>query len=125
MHDIAVVQGILDEIVKQAGEKKPKEITIVAGVGALRFVDPENAKFWLLEMLKKEFGPGLKASVTIETILPEIKCDCGFSGKVKEYSATHDMVHLGLYEMACPKCKGKKFALLNGQGCVIKKLDIK
>lgn len=124
MHDIAVIQGILDKVVEQAPEK-PTEITLKIGIGALKFVDEGNARFWLEEMLKKKYGQSLKVSITLEKIMPEIECCCGFSGKVKDFSATHDMAHLGLYEMPCPKCKAKDYRLVKGKQCLITEMKIK
>ena len=125
MHDIGLIQSILDTVVEQAEGRKPSELSMKVGFGALRFVNEENAQFWLEEMFKKEFGQNLDVTVEVETIMPEIKCACGYAGKVENYSATHEMVHMGLYEMACPKCGSKDFGLVRGQDCMILELGMK
>jgi len=125
MHDIAIIQGILDTVVEKAQGLKPEEIKLNVAIGALKFVEPENAGFWLDEMLKKEFGSDLTLEIKIETIKPEIKCKCGFEGQVEKIHATHDMMHAGLVEMACPKCNSKEFDLVKGKEVLIKALEIR
>jgi len=122
-NDIAIIQGILDAVFEKARVLKPKSIKLHICIGALKFVEPENARFWLEEMLKKEFGPDLKLNIKIEIIHPEIKCKCGFTGKVEHFHADHDMVHAGLVEMSCPKCKSEEFDLINGKEVLIKEME--
>ena len=123
MHDIAIIQGILDAVLEKARGLKPKSIKLHICIGALKFVEPENANFWLEEMLKKEFGSDLKLSIKIETIYPEIKCKCGFEGTVEHFHADHDMMHAGLVEMACPKCKSEEFDLVKGKEVLITEME--
>ena len=123
MHDIAIIQGILDAVLEHAKGKAVKEIELGVEIGTLKFVEPENAKFWLEEMLKKEFGPNLKTEISIKIIPPKIKCSCGFEGSVEKVHATHDMMHAGLFEMHCPKCHGKDYEITGGEQVLIKRLD--
>jgi len=125
MHDIAIIQGILDAVLKHAKDKNLEEIELDVEIGALKFVDPENAKFWLEEMLKKELGPKLKTKILIKTISPAIKCSCGFEGIVEKLHATHDMMHAGLFEMHCPKCNSKEYEIIGGEQVLIKRLDLR
>ena len=125
MHDIAIIQGILDAIVEEANGKKPKEISLCVGIGALKHVHNDNVKFWLEEMLKKEFGPDLKTKITVKKIFPEIKCKCGFAGKVSDFKVTHEMAHLGNFEMHCPKCKSHDFEIDKGNEVLILALEFK
>lgn len=125
MHDIAIIQGILDAVLEKSGGKPVKEIRLELEIGALKFVEPENARFWLKEMLKKEFGPGLKTKISIKTIEPKIKCKCGFEGEVKEVHATHDMVHAGIFEMHCPKCHGRDFETVKGTEVLVRGMEFK
>jgi Zn finger protein HypA/HybF involved in hydrogenase expression len=120
MHDIAVIQGILDAVLEKAPKEKPKEISLDIEIGALKFVEPENARFWLVELLKKEFGPGLKTKISIRAVAPEIKCNCGFRGSVKHVHATHDMAHAGLFDMHCPKCNGTNYEIIGGKEVLIR-----
>ncbi len=125
MHDIAVIQGILDAVVKEAKGKKPKEIKLEVGIGALKNIQADNVKFWLEEMLKKEFGPDLKTKIKVKEICPEINCKCGFSGKVSDFNVTHEMAHLGTFEMHCPKCKSHDFEIAKGNEVLIFALEFK
>ena len=125
MHDIAIIQGILDAVLEHSKGKNVKEIDIGIEIGALKFVDPENAKFWLEEMLKKEFGTNLKTKILIKTIPSAIKCNCGCEGNVEKLHATHDMIHAGLFEMHCPKCNSKDYEITGGEQVLIKRLDFK
>ena len=125
MHDIAIIQGILDAVLEHAKGKNVEEIELDAEIGALKFVEPENAKFWLEEMLKKELGQNLKTKISIKTIPPAIKCNCGFEGVVEKLHATHEMMHAGLFEMHCPKCNNKDYEITGGEQVLIKRLDFK
>ena len=125
MHDIGIIQGILDAVVEETKGKKPKEIGLEIGIGALKHVHAGNVKFWLKEMLKKEFGPDLKAKINVKEIFPEIKCKCGFSGKVSDFKATHEMAHLGNFEIHCPKCKSRDFEVEKGNEVLILALEFK
>ena len=125
MHDIAIIQGILDAVVEEANVKKPKEIMLDVGIGALKHVHADNVKFWLEEMLKKEFGQDLKTKIKVKEISPEIKCKCGFYGVVEDFNVTHDLAHTGLFEMACPKCRGKEYEIVEGNSVAITKLEIR
>jgi Zn finger protein HypA/HybF involved in hydrogenase expression len=125
MHDIALVQGILGAVLEKLKGKKPREISLRIAIGALKHVHDDNVKFWLTEMLRKEFGESLKVKIAIETIHPAIKCGCGFNGTVKNFTVTHDMAHFGLWEMKCPKCASKDFELLGGNEVLLKSLEAK
>ena len=125
MHDIAIIQGILEAVAEEAKGKKPKEISLDIGIGVLKQVNSANAKFWLEELLKKEFGAGLRAKIKVKEIFPEIKCKCGFSGKVLDFKATHEMAHFGNFEMHCPKCKGHDFEIEKGNEVLILALEFK
>ncbi|MFA4855450.1 MAG: hydrogenase/urease maturation nickel metallochaperone HypA [archaeon] len=125
MHDIAIIQGILDAVLERAKGRNLKLIELDIEIGALKFVEPENARFWLKEMLKKEFGPKLRAKISIKTIEPEIKCKCGFQGNAKEVHATHDMVHAGIFEMHCPKCNGHDFETVKGKEVLIRGMEFR
>jgi len=124
LHDIAVVQSFLDAIVEKVEGRKVGSVKATLAIGALRFVENENVKFWMQEMLKKEFGESTKTEIKVETILPSIKCGCGFEGDVKDFEVTHDMAHLGIFEMHCPKCGGKNFEITKGRDCALTSLEI-
>ncbi|MCX6798500.1 MAG: hydrogenase/urease maturation nickel metallochaperone HypA [Candidatus Diapherotrites archaeon] len=125
MHDAAVVQGIAGAVLGKLRGRKIKELKLVVAVGALRHIHDDDLVFWLTEMLRKEFGEGLEVKVSVETVRPSIKCGCGFKGAVKNFTVTHDMAHLGLWEMGCPKCGCKEFELLGGNDVLLKKIEAK
>ncbi len=125
MHDIGIIQGILDAVITEAKGKKPKEIRLDVGIGTLKNVHADNVKFWLKEMLKKEFGQNLKTKIKVKEIFPEIKCKCGFSGKVSDFNVTHEMAHIGTFEMHCPKCKSHSFEIEKGNEVLILALEFK
>ncbi len=120
MHDMGIIQGIVDAVLENAKGQAVKEIELDIAIGALKHVHGANVKFWVEEMLKKEFGEKLKVKLNVETTHPEIKCGCGFNGKVEDFEVTHDMAHLGLYEMSCPKCGSKDYEIVKGNGAEIK-----
>ncbi len=125
MHDVALMQGIVDVVLEKVKGRGVKEIELDIAIGALKHVHGENVKFWLQEMLKKELGNDLKVKLHLETTLPEIKCGCGFRGKVQNFRVTHDMAHMGVFEMHCPKCGSADYELIKGNDCFIKGIKAK
>ena len=122
MHDIALMQSIADAVTEKLKGEKVKEIKLGIAIGALRFVEAEHAKFWLQQLLRKQFGDKLKTKISVETVKPEIKCARGFQGAVEKFNATHEMAHAGIFEIRCPKCGSKEAEIVKGKECLIEEL---
>jgi Zn finger protein HypA/HybF involved in hydrogenase expression len=125
MHDIALMQSIADAVAEKLKGQKVKEIKLCIAIGALHFVEAEHAKFWLQQLLCKQFGDKLKTKIRVEAIKPEIKCGCGFQGAVKSFETTHEAAHAGIFEIRCPKCGSKEAEIVKGKECVIKEITVR
>jgi Zn finger protein HypA/HybF involved in hydrogenase expression len=121
MHDISVAQAVAGEIIgklkARGGKARPKRIEISMELGKLRFHDTSQVEFWLNELLKKELGEKLSVKADIKIIEPEIKCRCGYKGKVEDVSADEELSHHGVYVMNCPKCNSDDYELVSGNEC--------
>lgn len=123
MHDISVAQAFMDSILETLEGRKPREIKLKLAVGKLRFVEPAHIKQLLAEMMTSKFGESLKVKISVQTIEPEIECRCGFRGKASRIKTTHEMAHMGIFEMHCPNCRGDEFDVVKGRECLL--LEIK
>ena len=124
MHDISVAQAVADGIIQKLEGKTAKRIEIDLGVGKLRFHDTGQVSFWINEILKKEFGPGLKVKTTIEVIEPGISCECGFLGPAGSIEISDELAHHGIYEIECPKCGSHEIEIEKGNECLIREVRV-
>ena len=127
MHDISVAQAVVDGIIKKLGGKAKtvKGIEIDLGVGQLRFHDPEQVKFWIDEILKKEIGPGLEVRTRIDVIEPGIRCKCGFKGPAGSVKTSDELAHHGIYEIKCPGCGSHDVEIVKGNDVFIKDVRLR
>jgi Zn finger protein HypA/HybF involved in hydrogenase expression len=124
MHDVSVAQAVADAVLKKLKGKKIKGIEIDLDVGMLRFHDPEQVKFWIKEILRKEMGEGLDVRTSIKVIKPGIKCGCGFKGTTNSVETTEELAHHGVYEIKCPKCRSLDVEVKHGNECLIRSIRL-
>lgn len=124
MHDISVARAVADGIIKKLKGKAAKSIEIDLGVGQLRFHDTEQVSFWIIEILKKEYGSGLKVKTKIEVIEPSIECECGFVGPVGSVDTSDELAHHGIYDIVCPECGSNEIEIEKGNECLIREVRI-
>jgi len=126
MHDMSVAQSVCGEIIPRLKKKKPSRISIEMEVGELRFHSTEQVEFWIKEIMKKEVGEGIEIKVSIEKVEPEIKCRCGFQGKVdhEHVHTTEELSHHGVFEMKCPKCGSEDYEIVKGNDVLLKNVKI-
>ncbi|MBN2330552.1 MAG: hydrogenase maturation nickel metallochaperone HypA [Candidatus Aenigmarchaeota archaeon] len=123
MHDISVAQAVADAIMKSLRGKVPRRLDIELELGKLRFHDPEQVRFWIDEILKKELGNGLEIKTGISIIDPVIKCACGFEGVPEDSGTDPDLAHHVLLEVRCPECGSAETSVKNGNECRLSKLS--
>lgn len=124
MHDMSVAYSVSEEVKQKLEGKSPKKIDIVMSVGSLRFHDTSQVDFWIRELLQQEFGKALEVKTNIGTIEAEIKCDCGFLGKVYDVHVDDDLAHNGIFDLKCPKCSSPdEYSLIQGNEIVLKKIS--
>ena len=118
MHDVSVSEAAAREIVRRIGSRKVSEIDVTLELGALRFHDHRQVRFWIRELVRKELG-GVRVRTAIREIKPEVSCACGFSGPLGDIERDDADAHHGICSIACPACgimevtieKGNEFTI--------------
>ncbi len=104
MHDIGAVQHIIEQL--KGMKKKPGKLRIELG---LMKGEPERVSQLFNEMVR---GTELESvELDIVPVPVEIRCECGFSGKIE----IKEHVHFA----RCPEC-GRIAEILNGDSINIK-----
>ncbi len=119
MHDVSVAEAASGEIVRRIGRKKVSEIDVSLELGALRFHDHRQVRFWIRELVRKELGD-VRVRTSIREIEPEVSCPCGFRGAMAVHGKRGADGHHGTSGFACPSCgsaditieKGNEFAII-------------
>jgi len=125
MHDVSVAQAIAEAILGKVGESRVKELDVRVSLGKLRFHDTKQVEFWIKNILRKSLGSELKVRVNFDTIEPEIRCSCGYSGKVEPSEEAGELAHHGILEMKCPSCGSGEYEIISGRECLVHDVQIK
>lgn len=123
MHDISTAQAVADAIMKSLKGKVPGKLDIELELGKLRFHDPEQVKFWIDEMLRKEMGKDLEINTSISVIDPVITCGCGYEGRAGDDNTESGLSHHGILEIKCPECGSSDNSIKNGNECNLRRVS--
>lgn len=123
MHDISAAQAVAEAILKSLKGKVPKRLDIELELGKLRFHDPEQVKFWIDEILRKEIGKDLVIKTSISVVEPVISCECGYEGGAGDSGTDSGLSHHGILEIRCPECGSPDNSIKNGNECNLRRVS--
>lgn len=103
MHELAIVEGILDAVIPEVKKYNVKNVlSIKLKIGELSGVVPESVQYYFDIAARDTLASG--ARLIMERIPATIGCpDCGYSGPIVK----------GRY--ACPRCGSTGFKLISGR----------
>ena len=122
MHEIKVMNNVVNSVLKKAKDEKVKKVLKVRlQIGELTFLGSMQLNF-AFDLLKKN-NPILKdTKLVIEEIKAVGKCtSCDFEGPLSP--AELPEYHFRIPSLNCPKCK-KKLEIIKGRDLVIKDIEI-
>ena len=119
---MSVADAAAREIVRRIGSRKVSEIDVTLELGALRFHDPRQVRFWIRELVRKELS-GVRIRTTIREIKPEVSCACGFRGPLGDIERDDADAHHGICSIACPGCGSTEILLEKGNEFAISRLS--
>jgi len=121
MHEYSLATDLMESVLKTADENQAAVVNhIHIKVGKAAHVNPRQLEFCL-----KSIGEGTiaeNAAYSFEPISPEIKCECGYSGKSEETGEFTDMLEY-LTALRCPVC-GKNVEITGGTELAVDSIDI-
>ncbi len=118
MHEISVMTQIVQvaiEVIKKNKVDRVKEIYL--DVGDLTFLAPKQLEF-AFEVISKD-TPLSEAKLILNSIKPKLKCECGYTGSIKQEEDPE--FHYFLPSYSCPKCSSK-LKIVEGDECKLTKI---
>jgi hydrogenase nickel incorporation protein HypA/HybF len=114
MHELSVMQNILDIVVEFANKHKAKKVTAInLTVGDMSDLIPEWMQNYFDFVSKDTIAD--RAVLNIERIPAVLKCkSCGH-----EY-----VISRGNWQFICPKCESAEIELLSGREFTVKSIEI-
>lgn len=112
MHELAIVEGILDAAVPEAKKHGAKRILVIhLKIGELSGVIPECIQEYFAIAAQGSIAEGAKLAV--ERIPATIRCSsCGYDGA------------LGKRRRRCPSCESTDFTLTGGREYFVDSLEV-
>ncbi len=103
MHELAIVEGIIDAVIPAAREHNAEKIlSIRLKIGELSGVIPSCIQEYFTIAARDTIAEGAK--ILIERVPIRINCaDCGYDGELK------------LRQYRCPACQGTDFRIVSGR----------
>ena len=112
MHELAIVEGIIDAAVPEAKKHGAKRILVInLKIGELSGVIPECIQEYFTIAAQGSIAEGAKLSV--ERVPATILCNsCGYDGA------------LGKRRRRCPQCESTDFKLTGGREYFVESLEV-
>ncbi|MDD5397513.1 MAG: hydrogenase maturation nickel metallochaperone HypA [Dehalococcoidia bacterium] len=117
MHELSLVQDILDTAVSYAREAgSQKVVAVFLRLGALRDVKKEWIQYYFNFIRKGTMAEEAEILVTVNPII----CSCHECGR--EFEIDLDRIHDE--EIACPGCSAKNYTLISGTEFRIEGIEV-
>lgn len=118
MHELSIANAILDRALSAAADHDAEVIEeLTVEVGKATHVNPDQLRFCIETAIKDTIAA--EATVTMETITPEARCECGWSGE----PGGLDVAVAYAPEIRCPDC-GDRTELECGRECRLASIEI-
>lgn len=118
MHEISVMQQIIEVALREAQKNSAKIVTEVdLDVGELTFLGHEQLLF-AFEILSKD-TPLSGAKLKIKSVRSRLTCSCGYEGSMQNKEDVE--THFFLPSYSCPKCE-KKLNIVEGKECTLRRI---
>lgn len=118
MHELSIASGIVDRALAAADEHDARAIEeLTVEVGEATHVNPGQLAFCVEAALERTTAAG--AEVTVETVTPRARCDCGWRGEPDAL----DVAVAYAPDVACPSC-GAHLSLDRGRECRLASIEI-
>jgi hydrogenase nickel incorporation protein HypA/HybF len=120
MHEFSTMASIVDAVKTEAGKHHADRVLeVTLEIGALTFLNEEQLRF-AFEILTAD-SEMAGALLTIESVPPSVRCDCGYTGDTSYEAREGLQVHIPL--LRCPSC-GDSVCVVKGRECYIKDIKI-
>ena len=112
MHELAIVEGIIDAAVPEAKKHGAKRILVInLKIGELSGVIPECIQEYFTSAAAGSIAENAK--IAVERVPATIRCNsCGYDGA------------LGKRRRRCPNCEGTDFILTGGREYFVDSLEV-
>ncbi len=101
------------------GQQAKKVLSIDIEIGELTFLNPQQVKFWLREILRGTLAEN--AEVHIRKIRSYVRCsDCGWRGRVNDKG--DPLCHTYLFYPRCSRCGSVSLEVESGRECRVKRI---
>lgn len=118
MHELSVAKQLVDLAIETAREHEAELIDgLTLAVGRATHLNPDQLRFCVQTVA--DGTPASDADVTVDTVAPRARCDCGWTGE----PATVDDAVTYVPDPTCPDC-GDRVELTRGRGCRLASIDI-
>lgn len=118
MHELSVAKQLVDLAIETAREHEAKSIDgLTLAIGRATHLNPDQLRFCVQTVA--DGTPAADADVTVETVAPRARCDCGWTGE----PATVDDAVTYVPDPTCPDC-GDRVELTRGRGCRLASIDV-
>jgi len=111
MHEISIVEGIMEAVIPEAEKHGAKKILdIRLNIGELAGIVPECIEEYFNVLSKGTIAEG--ATITVKKTPVMIECpECGYKGSITR----------GMYR--CPKCNGIEFKVVSGKEYFVESIE--
>lgn len=118
MHELSIASSVVDRALTAASEHGADEIEeLTVDVGKATHVNPDQLAFCLEAAIEPTIAAD--AEVTIETVTPLARCDCGWSGEPDSL----DVAVSYAPDVTCPSCEAR-LELEQGRECRLASIEI-
>lgn len=120
MHEFSTMTQIVNAILEEGKKHHANKITrVILEIGELTFLGEEQLRFAFGLLTEGTILEG--AELEIEKKEIEVRCSCGYEGKVdyEEKEEFHFLIPL----LRCPKCN-EEVEIVKGRECIIKSVQM-
>ena len=123
MHDLSISQAIAGTVLKEARDRRAKEIlSIEIEIGEFTFLNPQQVRFWLKEILKGSVAE--EAEIHIRKVYSQVICqNCHWRGRMN--IKDDPLYHTYFFIPKCRRCGSSSLKIEKGRECKVRRIRVR